>query len=104
MRRLDVLVRGDRREEVARIGEAIRADRPAVGQREAAAVVLADVGARRTVDQLDAEDHAARNDADFARLDLDHAELGAEAQRALLRDDEQLAVRVAEVLAHHRLR
>src|SRR6478752_384975 len=84
VRRLDVLVGRGRGEEVARVREAIRTDRSAVRQREAAAVVLAHIGARRTVDQLDAEDHAARNDAYFARRDLDHTEFSAEAQAPLL--------------------
>src|SRR5215469_6712337 len=87
-----------RGEEVARIGEAICADRAAIGQRESAAVVFAHVGARGPVDELDLEDHAALDHADFAGRDVDHAELGAEAKLVLLRDDEELAVRVEEIL------
>src|ERR1041385_5232451 len=102
VRRLDVFVRGNGREEIARVRQTIRADRAAVRQRETAAVVLADIGPRRAVDRLRAKDDAAWNDADFARLDLDHSELSREAQRALLRDDKQLTVSVTEVLAHHR--
>ena len=104
VRSIDILVGRTRRQEVARIGEAVGADRPAVRQREATAVILADVGAHRSVDEFDAEDDAARNDADLARLDVDDAELGAEADLALLRDDEEFTVGVIEVLAHHRLR
>ena len=62
------------------VGEAVGADGTAVGQRERAAVVLAHESARRAVQQLDLEDHAARDDADLARLDIDDAEFGAEAQ------------------------
>ena len=98
-----VLVGRDRRVEIARVGEAVGADRPAVRQRQRAAVVLAHVGARRSVDQFAAEDHAAGNDADFAGLDLDDAELGAEAQLVLLRHDQHLAIGIEEVLALHRL-
>ena len=60
-RSLRVLEGGDGCQEIAPVGEAIGADRPAVGQRECAAVVFADVGARRTVDELNAEDDAARS-------------------------------------------
>ena len=38
-----LLVMGDRREEVARIGEAVRADRSALGQRQRATVVFAQI-------------------------------------------------------------
>ena len=41
-----ILERGDRRQEVARIGQAVRADRPELRQAEQRAVVLADVAAR----------------------------------------------------------
>ena len=95
---LAILVGGDRRVEVARIGEAVGADRPAVGQGEGAAVILAQIGPRRPVDQLDPEDDAALDQADLAGLDLDDAELGAEAQPAFLRHDQILAVGVEEIL------
>ena len=100
-RRLLVLEPGDRRLEVARIGQAVGADRPAIGQRELGAVVLADIAARRSVDQLDLEHQAARQDADLARLDLDHAHLGDEAHAAHLRHDQQLAVGVEEMIVDH---
>ena len=45
-RRVLVLVGRDRRQEVARIGEAVGADRPALRQREGAAVILAEIAAR----------------------------------------------------------
>ena len=99
---VDVLVRGDRRQEVARIGQAVGADRAEVGQAEAGAVVLADVAARRAVRQLDAEAHAARDDDDLLRLGVDHAELGDEALPALLRHDQHLAVGVVEDAVAHR--
>ena len=102
VRRLHIFVPGDGAEEIARIGEAVRTNGSAVGQCEAAAIVLAHISARRAIARLDAENDAARNDADLARLDLDHAEFGAESQPVLLRDDQQLAVRVAEMLADHR--
>ena len=82
MRSLNVLVRGDRREEVARVRKAVRADWPAIRQCETIAVVLTHISARAPVDGFNAEDDTARNDADLTRLDLDHAEFGAEAQPA----------------------
>src|SRR5207247_8275536 len=68
---LDVLERGDGREEVARRGEAVRADEAEVGEAEERAVVLADVAARGAVGELDAELDPALDDGDLARLDLD---------------------------------
>ena len=102
VRPVDVLVGGDRRQEVARVGQAVRADRAEVGQAEGAAVVLADVAAAAAVGQLEAEAHAARNDDDLLRLGVDDAELGDEAVPALLRHDQHLAVGVVEGAALHR--
>ena len=101
-RRVAVLVGRDRRQEVARVGQAVGADRAALGQRERAAVVLAEIAARRAVRQLDAKLDAARDHRDLAGLDVDDAELGAEPQPALLRHEQQLAVGVVEVLVLHR--
>ena len=100
---LDVFVGRDRSKKIAGIGETIGADRTAFRQPEAAAVILADIAPRRPIDQLDTKDHAARNDADFAGLDLEHAELGAKPHLVLLRDDQHLAVGVEEMLPLHRL-
>src|SRR3954469_2597939 len=99
-----VLVRRNRREEIAWIGETIGADRPAIRQGEAATVIFADIGARRAVDQSDTEDHAARNDADLAGADRDDAEFRAEGKRSLLRDDQHFAVGVEKALLLHRVR
>jgi hypothetical protein len=98
-----VLERRHRGLEVARVGQAIGADRPAVGECELGTVVLAYVAARRAVDQLDLELDTARHDADLAGLDLDPAELGEEAQPTLLRHHQQLAVGIIEVVVRHRL-
>ena len=92
-----VLVGGDRGEKISRIGETIGADGTAIRQRERAAVVFAHESARRAVQQFDPEDHAARNDADFARFDIDDAEFGAEPKGILLRDDEIFAVGIEEI-------
>ena len=51
--------------------------------------------------ELHAEAQAARHDRDLLRLDLEQPELGGEAQRAELRHDEQLAVRVVEEAPLH---
>ena len=101
-RRVLVLIGRDRREEVARIGEAIGADRPALRQREGAAVILAEIAARGAVRNLDAEFHAARDHGDLAGLDVDAAEFGDEAQIALLRHEHHLAVGIVEMLIDHR--
>ena len=103
VRLVDVLVGGDRGQEVARVGEAVRADRAEVGQLERRAVVLADIAARRAVGQLDPKAHAARDHDDLLRLGVDHAELGDEALAPELRHDQQLAVGAVEDAPLHRL-
>jgi hypothetical protein len=99
-----VFERRDWREEVARVRQAVGADRAAIGQRERAAVVLAEIPAGGTVAELDADLDAARNHRDLAGLDLDQAELRADPQAAALRHEQQFAVRVVEVLVLHRAR
>ena len=94
-RLVDVLEGGDRRFEIARVGEAVRADRAELGQAERSAVILGDIAARLAID-LDAELHAARDQADAARRNVHPAQLGEQAQRARLRDDQQLAVGIDE--------
>jgi hypothetical protein len=76
----------------------------ALGQGKGAAVILAEIAARRAAGQFDAQFHAARDDGDFGRGDVDDAELGAEPQRAMLRDEQHLGVGVVEVFVHHRAR
>ena len=98
-RALGSLVRRDRRQEVARIGEAVRADRAELGQPEQRAVVLADVAARRRIAGASstANSHAARQTARFRPGSTSSdAELGRDAQRALLRNDQHLTVGVVE--------
>src|SRR5215475_15808522 len=73
--------------EVAGVGEAVRTDGTAVGQRKLGTVVLADVAACGPLDQLDLEFDAARDDANFAGSSLDPAELGEKARPSLLRHD-----------------
>ena len=65
--RSTIFERRHRREEVARIGQPVGADRAEFRQTERRAVVFADVAARRAVGQIDAELDAARNHADLAR-------------------------------------
>ena len=101
-RRVLVFIGRDRGQEIARIGKAIGADRPALRQREGAAVVFADVAARGARRNLDAEFHAARNHHDLAGLGIDPAELGDEAQIALLWHEQHLAIGIVEMLIGHR--
>src|SRR5690349_30492 len=60
-RGIAVLVGRRGREEVAGIGETIGADRAALGKRERATVILADIAARGTIWQFDAELHPTRD-------------------------------------------
>ena len=101
-RRVLVLIGRDRGEEIARIGEAIGADRTALRQREGAAVILAQISARRTACDLDAEFHAARNHHDFAGFGIDPAEFGDETQGSLLRHEQHFTVGIVEMLIDHR--
>jgi acyl-CoA reductase-like NAD-dependent aldehyde dehydrogenase len=75
-----VLVAGARRQEVARIGQAVRADGPEVRQAQQRAEVLADIAARLAVRQADLEAHAARDHRDFLRFDFEQAQFGGDAQ------------------------
>ena len=97
-----IFIGGDGREEVAGVGQAVGADRAEVGQAERLAVVLADVAAGLAVGQLDAELDAARNDGQFARRNFENAELRAQQQLALLRQDQHFAVGVVEEAVVHR--
>ena len=71
---------GDGRFEVARIGEAVGADGSEFRQAKRQAVVFADVAAGLFFAKHDAEFYAARDDADFARRDIENAKLGVEAK------------------------
>src|SRR3954462_5002085 len=90
--RVAVLVGGYGGEKVARVSQAVGADRAALGQGQSAAVVLAEVAPRRTAAQFDAELHATRDHCDLAGPNVDDAELGPEAEHTLLRDEKQLTV------------
>src|SRR5438552_3304782 len=79
-----VLEGGDRRAEIARIGEAVGADRAQFWKPEERAVILADIASRSSVRQLDPELDAARNHGNFSGFRLDHAELGGEARTSPL--------------------
>ncbi len=100
-RGLAILVGGHGREKVALVGETICPDRASPRQPEGRTIILTDIAARRPLDQLHAEDDAARDDANLPGSDLDHAELGAEAQLPLLRHDQHLPVRIHEMLVRH---
>ena len=78
----------DRRFEIARICQTVRADRSEIGQAKLRAVIFADVAARVAVGQLDAEFQTARNHANFARFYFNNSEFGQKADAVSLRDDE----------------
>jgi hypothetical protein len=91
-----ILIPGVRRQEVARIGQAVGADRPQVRQAEQAAVIFGDIAPRRPVRQQHPEAHTARHQRHFAGAQVDAAHLGQQLQPPLLRDDQQLAIGVEE--------
>lgn len=100
-RRIDILEPGDRRFEIARIGEAVRSDRAKVGQAEGRAVIFADIAACDRGQQFDAEAQAARDESDLERRYLETAEFGDKADRPFLRHDQHLAVGIEEGAALH---
>ncbi len=65
-----IFIRGNGREEIARIGEAVGADGAQLRQAERQAVVLADVTARLLLLKHNAELDAARDHADLARRNV----------------------------------
>ena len=65
-RRFLLLIGRGRSLEIAGIGEAVRADRSALRQREFGPVVLADIAGGGTLNRIDLEFHAARHNRDFA--------------------------------------
>ncbi len=97
-----IFERRGRREEVARVGETERADRPKIRQPHVLPVVLADVSARRSIWQLDAKFDTARHEDYMTGRDVEHAELGVHGERAGLRNDQQLTVSVVEEPVRHR--
>ena len=91
-----VLESGDRRFEIAPIGETIGADRAAVRQSEGRAIILAQKATRGAINERDLEFDAARQNADFARSNVDTAEFGEKCERALLRNNQKFAVGVVK--------
>ena len=101
--RVAVFEPGDRSFEIARVGQAVRADRTAAGQREFCAVVFANESACLIVQQVNFENHSSRQNAYFKRFKFDLAELGKDRQPARLRNDQQFRIRVVKKLVIHTL-
>src|SRR4051812_19936808 len=78
----------DRRLEVAGIGEAVGADRAAVGKLEVLAVDFQNVAVGVASLEMRAEADAPLNYGDFMRRNRKAAELGDQSQRATLRHDQ----------------
>ena len=97
-----VLERGDGSQEIARVGKPVGSDGTELGQPEVRAVVFAHIAACSRSFELHLEPQAARDQRDLAGLHFESSQLGREVQRALLRDEQQLSVRVVEVARLHR--
>jgi len=96
---VDVFIRRVRREEVAGVRQAVRADGAHVGQAEGRAEVFAHIAARLAIWQGHAEAHAAGDHGDFLRFQLDQAQFRGNRQPAFLRHDQQFAIgRIEETL------
>ena len=99
---VDVLEGRMRREEIARIGQPVAADRAEVREAHGMAEVLAHVPACGAIRQRHAEADPTRDQRDFLRLNLKHAHLGVDDQPAFLRDDQQLAIGAVKEAPVHR--
>lgn len=101
-----VLVEGRQgRLEVPRVGEPVGPDGAQLREREVALVQLEGVAACGARGQVDGELDAARDHGDLHGPDEQPALLGADVQHALLRDEEEVAIRGVEgVFCVHRLR
>jgi len=97
----EVLERRIRGEEIARIGQAVAADRPQVRKAHERTEVLAHIAACLAIRQCHPEADAARDHRDLLRLHVEHAQFGFDVQPALLRHDQQLAIGVVEEAALH---
>jgi hypothetical protein len=88
-------------QEVARVGQAVAADRPQVRQLEHGAKVFADIAACDTIRQADTEADTARNQGNFLRFHVEYAKLGFNMQAPLLRHDEEFTIGIAEPPIRH---
>ena len=86
--------------DIARIGEAVGADRAEIRQAKQGAVIFADIATRLTVGQRDAKPHPTRDHRDLQGCDIDPAQLGIDRQPPLLGDDQHLAVGGEEGACH----
>src|SRR5690554_90689 len=98
----DIFVPGHGYLEMPGIGQAVGAYGAELRQAQGGAEVLQHVAARGSVQQLDAEAHAARDDGNLAGLQVDQAQLCGQPQPTFLRHDQHLAVGVIEAALVHR--
>jgi hypothetical protein len=99
---LAILERRGGRFEVACVRQTERADWPEVGQAQVLTVVLADKPSRGAAGQVDAELDAPRDEHHVTGRRVEYTELGVHAERARLRNDQQLAIRVVKESVPHR--
>lgn len=102
-RLLDYLVLGNRVKEVAGIGKTVGTQRTQLGELKVGTPNLEDVATGRTVGKLDSEAETALDDDNLSGLDEERTELGLDVQGTLLRDDQEVTVRVDEGLLDHAL-
>ncbi|MNM31228.1 hypothetical protein D3C81_418000 [compost metagenome] len=99
-RAIDFFVMGHRREEVARVGQAVAADRPQVRDAQRRTVVLGQIAAGLGIEQFDTKLQATGQHGDFQRLDFQHAQFSDDAQATLLGHQQQFAIGVEEHPLH----
>ncbi len=93
---IPVLEPGLRALEIARIGQAVSADRTELRKPEHGPIVFTDIPPGGRVQQDHREANAARDHGDLQGLKVDQPKLGDEPQPALLGHDQQLAIGIEE--------
>src|SRR5580698_11199521 len=100
--RLEVLVAGDGREEIACVGKTVGADGTEIRQFEQRPEILANIAAYGAARQIDPKAQAARDDGDLLGLYAQAPEFRVQHERALLRHEEHLAVGAVKESPLHR--
>lgn len=95
------LVMSNRAQKVSWIGQSIRTQGSQLRQLKASSPDFQNVSTGGTIRELHAETETTLNDDNLARLNKERTKLGLDIEGTLLRDDQELAVRVDEGLLFH---
>ena len=101
MRGVAILEGGDRGLEITRVGEAVGADRAAVGKGEFRPVILADIATGVIAGEAVFCHHAARHNGDMARRHPHPAHFGEDLDLAVLRHDQHFGIGIDQHAVGH---